>query len=666
MESKVIKGLLVLSAIICLVIPTLSQDYSNDKRTLLTIGDEDISVAEFMRVYNKNNVKGEVLDTKTIEEYLDLYINFKLKVKEAEDLGMDTVESFVKELEGYRNQLTKPYFIDENVTEELITEAYERSLTDIRASHILIKVDKNAPPEDTLKTYEKIIEIKNKAENGEDFSKLAIEYSEDPSARDMKDKKSKRIIRKGNKGDLGYFTVFDMLYPFESAAYNTKEGEISDIIRTKVGYHIIKVFDKKEAMGKAQVAHVYVKIPENATTKDSAKSKEKIFEAYNMIQEGSSFKDAVIKYSDDRGSKTKEGKLPPFNSNRMVPEFIYEVSLLDTGEISEPFLTQYGWHIIKLLNIEKPGLFEDDKEMIRELLLKDSRSNKSKAAVIKKIKKDHRFREKDKRKEQLFNTLDSTILEGQWKIEKAEGLDKPLFKIGKEKYSQQEFAEYLAKKQEDTDYSNINVLFDNLYKDFVDKKCIEYYDQRLETFYPDFGLLMKEYRDGILLFELTNEKVWSKASEDTTGLKAFYENNKDKYMWGERVKASVYTIKEPINLEELKEKIDQGIAPEKILEVDSNYTNDTILFKSKIFAKGDNKKVDDVEWKEGNVKLYAQGNKVFIVEINNIVPPESKKFEEARGLVIADYQNYLETEWLKELKKKYIVKVNEKILSTLK
>jgi len=278
-----------------------AQDYMNDKRTLLTIGNDKVTVAEFLRVYNKNNVQGEVIDKKSIDEYLDLYINFKLKVKEAEDLGMDKEKEFIDELNGYRKQLTKPYFIDEQVNEELLKEAYDRKLVDIRASHILIRVDENATSDDTLKAYNTISNIRNKALAGDNFEDLASEFSEDPSARDMMDQSNTKVVRKGNRGDLGYFTVFDMVYPFENAAYNSKKGEISDIVRTRFGYHLIKITDKKEAMGKATVAHVFVRLNDGASSQDSAKAIEKINNAYSDLINGKEFSEVVITYSEDQG-----------------------------------------------------------------------------------------------------------------------------------------------------------------------------------------------------------------------------------------------------------------------------------------------------------------------------------------------------------------------------
>ncbi len=327
-----------------------------DKRVLIAIDDEEVTVSEFLNVYRKNNVNTDLSDKKSMQDYLVLYTNFRLKVKEARDLGMDTARAFVEELAGYRKQLAEPYFNDQEVTDELLKEAYDRLMYDVRASHILIKVDENALPADTALAYENILAVRERIIAGEDFSTVAAEVSNDPSARD---REAQGQMRKGNGGDLGYFTVFDMVYPFETGAYTTPVGEISMPIRTSFGYHIIKVSDKQDALGQATVAHLYMAMPKNATTQDSLRKEEDINIVYNRILDGEKFESMVIMFSEDRGSKEKGGVLPRFGSNRMVPEFILAVSeMQEVGDISKPVLTSYGWHILKLIERKRPGDYE--------------------------------------------------------------------------------------------------------------------------------------------------------------------------------------------------------------------------------------------------------------------------------------------------------------------
>lgn len=643
-----------------------AQDYSDDNRTLLEIGDEKVSVAEFMHVYQKNNVENEVIDKKSLEEYLELYINFKLKVREAEALGLDTAQAFIDELSGYRKQLTKPYFVDEGVNEQLLEEAYNRKLMDLRASHILIRLDENASPEDTLAAYNKILEVKQKAESGEDFGELAVEYSEDPSARDMDAIPGQRPARKGNRGDLGYFSVFDMLYPFESAAYETEVGGISDIVRTRYGYHLIKVTDKKEAMGTATVAHIYVAFPQDASAQDSIMAESRIQKAWEEIQEGTKFEEAAKKYSDDRGSREKGGALPPFGSNRMVPEFIVAVSKLnELGDISEPVLTQYGWHIIKLIDRDEPGTLEEEKASIKERLQRDTRSHKSTTAIIQKVKKDYKFKEYDKRKDDILALLDSSLYQRKWDADTASKLNKTLFRIGKEKYTQYDFAKYLESKQNRIKKAPIENFFQSTYDEYVDEKAIEFLDERLEEIYPDFGRLMKEYRDGILLFELTDQKVWSKAVKDTAGLESFYRENKEDYMWGERLQASIFTVTDRAMLAEIRRKASGGTKPQEILDMYNSDSLQVVNVESDKFSVGENEFIDKIEWEKGISRSFRENGQSLFVMVHKVLPPEPKTLNEARGIITADYQNYLEKQWIQQLRDKYTVEVNEKVLESI-
>lgn len=653
--------------------------YEDDQRVLMTINGDEVTVAEFMTVYKKNNVNNDVLDKKSLEEYLDLYINFKLKVKEAKDIGMDTAQAFISELEGYRKQLVAPYFIDEEVNEQLMQTAYEHKLIDLRASHILIKVDQYALPEDTLETYNRIIKIRERIINGEDFGEVAAEVSEDPTAKDYP-ATEKRPARKGNRGDLGYFTVFDMIYPFEVVAYNTKIGEVSMPVRTIYGYHIIMVTDKQEALGKAQVAHIYLKFPPNPTSEDSIRKNKEIYDIYQQLENGENFMELVKKYSDDKGSIERGGVLPWFGSNRMVPEFIASIKTLqDSGDISNPLLTIFGWHIIQLKERRKPGTYEEEKEEIKRRMTKDTRSKKSRESVINKIKKEYGFTEYPDAKEEIYESLDSTFLKNQWTIARAEGLNKTLFEIGNTKYTQQDFAAYLENKQNRRGIKPLKDFFREEYKNFINKQCIAYEDSGLEDKYPEFKILMKEYTEGILLFNLTDQNVWSKAIRDTTGLEAFYEKNKDKYLWGERLEATIYIVNESQDVDEVKKWVKKGLNEEEIIAKFNEDSEVSIFVETKKYSGGDNKLIDKLTWAKGISKNYKiadypslkrkkgiSDDAIVFVKTNKLHKPQPKEINEVRGLITSDYQNYLEQQWIQSLKKKYKVSVDEEIMSTLK
>lgn len=658
---------IVLTALISITAVTLAAQKTADP-VLLKIDNQDITVSEFMSVYQKNNVEGEVLDRKSLEEYLDLYINFKLKVKEAEELGLDTVSSFINELKGYRDQLAKPYFVDDKLNEKLLHEAYARKKTDIRASHILISIDQYAPPADTLEAYNKIMEIRKRiVENKEDFGEVAMEVSDDPSARDMP-ARGFQPARKGNKGDIGYFSVFDMVYPFEDVAYKLNVGEVSMPVRTQFGYHLIKLQDKKPALGKVQVAHLFLQLPQEADDEKINSLKMKADSLYDALKNGAVWDSLVRKFSDDKSSAVNGGVLPWFGSNRMVPQFIDGIrSIEDSGQISKPVLTSYGWHIIKLIDVKPIGSFEDEKENLKQSLTKDIRANLSKEAIINRIKEEAHFTRNDKAVEDFYQVIDSSIYSRKWTIEQAEGLNKTIARLGKEEYNQQDFAQFLAKNQSINPKETVPQFIDRIFNKFTEEKVIQYEDARLEEKYPEFRALVKEYRDGILLFELTDQKVWSKAIKDTTGLKEFYEKNRDNYIWGDRADAILFISSTREGIEKAHNMATERLSVDQIKEAFEADENNTITILEKKFPKNEEFIIDNIEWKKGISPIVQENEERFgFAVIKDLVPPEHKTLSEARGIITADYQNYLEEEWLKQLRNKYTVIVNQDVLSTIK
>jgi peptidyl-prolyl cis-trans isomerase SurA len=640
---------------------------SIDNKPLVTIGDEKVTVGEFMRVYDKNNNQANAESAEAIKEYLDLFINFKLKVAEAKELRMDTLHSFVKELEGYRAQLAKPYFIDETVNEALLKEAYERKLSDVRASHILIMVDANATPEDTLAAYNKIVKIREEIMAGKDFAEAAVEYSDDPSAKDRKAIPNQQRFKPGNKGDLGYFTVFNMVYPFENAAYNTAVGTVSQPVRTQYGYHLLKVTDKTEALGTAQVAHIYIPLKPQPSEEELTQAEDKINNIYQKIVDGMSFEDAVTAYSEDKGSAMNKGQLSKFTCNRVVPQFVLAAQALDIDEVSEPVRTLYGFHIIKLISRERPGTFEEESPKLKERLAKDQRSHKSEEAVIQQIKVKYKLKIYEKGKLAIFAAIDTSVLKKRFVADSVINMTKPVMKIGKEKFTQDDFARFVEQKQRIQENMDKDVYLQQLFDDFVDKNSLAYMDKHLEEMYPEFAELMQEYHDGILLFNLTDEKVWTKAVKDTVGLEKYFSEHRTDYMWGERVDATVYHIRNKKDVPLVKTIIEENENDGDIAQILDRDSVRSVRIIPDTYEKGDNKYVDQVEWKKGNIKEISSDveDMVTFVKIRNVRLPSGKQLNEARGLVTADYQAYLEDEWVKQLKAKYPVVINEEVLAAM-
>ncbi len=636
---------------------------------LMTINGEKVTKSEFLGVFLKNNSnKNAPIDQKSINEYLDLYINFKLKVKEAELLKYDTSAAFINELAGYRKQLAQPYLVDKEVNEVLLNEAYDRSKFDVRASHILIRLDKDASAKDTLIAYNKISALRNRFIKGESFAKLAVEGSEDPSARDQREEGG-RPGYKGNKGDLGYFSTFDMVYPFENAAFSTPVGQVSSILRTDFGYHILYVVDKKPALGKVHVAHLLVKLPENATKADTIAALAKVAEVDAKIKNGENFEELVKTYSDDKGSSPKGGLLPWFGPNRMVPEFVSVLYSLELNQVSAPVATIYGWHFIKMVEKSKTQSFDEVKSELKMKIARDVRSNKSKDSFIERLKAEYSFVYYPKNVDEFASLLDSSFHTGSWKATKASGLTKPIFVLDGNKYTQPQFAEYLEKHQADNSKEESGSVLKNRFKSWVEEEIVAYEDSRLSEKYPDFRLLLKEYRDGILLFDLTDRKVWSKAIKDTVGLDDYYDDLKNNYKYPRRVDATIYKAKDEKSakaaLKTIKKESAKGTAPAEIAKM-VNKKGELVKVETGLFAAGDNVILDEIEWKEGLSGVEYIKNSFNIIRISKVLAPSVKPLSEIKGIIISEYQNYLEKEWIRELKAKYTVVVDQEVLKSIK
>lgn len=629
--------------------------YAQEKKdaVILTIAGENISKGEFERVFKKNNTKETSADKKSVNDYLNLYINYKLKVKEAMEVGMDTAKSFVDELAGYRKQLAQPYLVDKEVTDNLLKEAYNRLKTDVRCSHILVKLAPDALPKDTMEAYNKAVKIRLEILKGADFATVAKQKSDDPSAKD-------------NGGDLGYFTAMQMVYPFETAAYNTKAGELSLPVRTRFGYHIIKVVETRAAQGEVKVAHIMVKAATGMKAEDSVVAVQKINEIYDKLKAGGNFEDLAKQFSDDQGSAKNGGALPQFGTGRMVPEFekaAFELKAIN--DYSKPIKTSYGWHIIKLLEKKPLGTYEELQADLKSKVGKDSRSELSKASMITRVKQKYSFKEMPKAKDEFMKIVDSSIVQGKWTADKADKLKNNMFTIGDKSFSQRDFSKYIEDHQSRKTSSSPQAAANMNYTDWVNESCIAYEENHLDSLYPEFRNLMQEYRDGILLFELTDQKVWSKAVKDTAGLKEYYEKNKNNYKWNDRLEATIYTCANADVAKDVRKQMKKIEDTDTLLSRINQSSKLNLQVKSAKFLKGDNEIIDSIQWVAGITKDIKKNNQVVFVDVKKLLPSQPKTLEEAKGMVTADYQSYLEKEWIESLRKKYPVKIHQEVVDTV-
>ncbi|MBN2728375.1 MAG: peptidylprolyl isomerase [Bacteroidales bacterium] len=656
-----------LTVLLFVVLFSISASFaqSGDDPVLITIAGEKVTKSEFLAVYQKNNVKNESLTKENVDAYLELFINYKLKVREAEALGLDTLTSFTNELSGYRRQLARPYLSNREVTDKLLDEAYERMQYDIRASHILIKVSSNASPVDTMAAYNKAMSIRRQILAGASFDEMARKYSEDPSAQD-RPASDNRPAMTGNGGDLGYFTVLNLVYKFENAAYTLNIGEISMPVRTPFGYHLIKVVDKKPAIGRVQAAHILIR--EFEGKEDSAKAL--IDEAYAKIEKGEAFEDIVGAYSDDKGSAAKGGVLPWFGSFRMTPDFLLPLYDMNPGDISEPVKTQYGWHIIKLIDKQGIGSFDEVKSDLKMRVSKDNRTFIARDKLVARLKNEYSFAYDVKVLNKMTALITDSIYNNSWTVPETPVLNEILCTIGDQKYKLAELAEYITTKQTMCKEGDDKAVFvQHVFDNFAEEKILAYENDRLEQKYPEFRALMKEYRDGILLFDLMDKKVWSKAVKDTAGLQNFYETVKENYLYENRADAALFNVSDPKAekslMKYLKKADKKGYSPSDITSMINTDSIPLVTFNEVLVEKGKNEYVDQVAWNKGEIKVFNEEGKNVVLWVRDLREPEPKPLTEVKGIVTAEYQNYLEKQWVEELRSKYTWKVNEDVLKSI-
>ena len=469
-------------------------------KVLVTINDEKITVEDFKKVYEKNLDAIEDDNAKDVEKNLDLFINYKLKVNEAYAIKLDTLKSYQKEVETYRNQLSAPYLQDSAFINKLVKDAYFRLKNEIKAKHILVRTPSVPTPKDTLEAYQKITKIRDRIVNGEDFERVAEETSEDPSARDFNG-------RKGNKGNLGYFSAFKMVFPFEDAAYNTKVGEVSNPFRTRFGYHIVKVDEIRPSKGEVEVAHILVRDL-------GKKGEDTINEVYRKLQKDEQFGSLAERYSEDPGTKSRDGKLRKFGTGVMVPEFEEAAfGLENEGEYSKPFKTQFGWHIVQLIKKHPIKSFEEEKAELMNQVKSGERAQLSEKAVINKLKERYTISENEAAKA-IFEKKDFR------KMTK-DSLQNTILTINDKEIKQEDFVNYAKNRNNKPAYE--------LFNDFKEVEILTYYKENLEKTEPEFAYTFREYKDGLLLFELMQQKIWNKSATDSLGLKTYFEDNKTNY-----------------------------------------------------------------------------------------------------------------------------------------
>lgn len=625
-----------------------SNAQNNTKEVLFTINDKPYYTDEFSRIYKKNLDLVKDDSQKDLNQYLELFVGYKLKVNKAYKLGLQNGPQYKNELKSYRAQLAKNYFNDTKITQELIEEGYSRLQKEIRASHILILVDENASPEDTLKAYKKIEDISKKAIAGEDFANLAVQYSEDPSAKE-------------NKGDLGYFSAFRMVYPFENAAYKTQKGKVSKIIRTRFGYHILKINDIRANRGEITVAHIMILKPKpEETEKDAEKT---INEIYQKIQQGEKFEDLAKQFSEDKSSSSKGGVLNKFASGQLSSEEFENVafSLANLNDISKPFNSDFGWHIVKLIEKHPVKSMDEMKNELESKIGKDDRSKKITASLNEKLRKKYTYKKDTKQYGLISKLVTNDFYEAKWTLPaNASEYTATLVTINDKKIDGKTFLDFIDKQQKaGIKVKPLSKLVDTLYDKFLDEQLTTYYDDNLETEFSDFANVMEEYRDGLLLFDLMEKEIWDRAKTDTIGLNTYYDEHKMEHMWKKRVEVTIASSTKQDMIKKAQALLKKNEKPQAIKDKLNVENVINVMTNSGTFEEGSDGLPKTMKYDVGVSDVFKEGEYYFVTKVDKVMPAGVKTIEECKGKLINEYQQYLEQSWVSDLKNEFTVKINQ-------
>ncbi len=624
------------------------------KETLMTINGNPVYASEFKSVYQKNLELVQDDSQKNIDAYLDLFIDYKLKIAEARAQGLHEKPLYQKEFLQYQDQLSRNYIFEDKVTLEIAKEAYQRSLEEINASHILIRIGYDAMPNDTLRAYNKISEAREKALKGEDFAKLAATYSEEPNAKD-------------SEGNLGYFTVFKMVYPFETAAYNTKEGGISEIVRTQFGYHIIKVNDRRKKMPKIGVSHIMISDNKGPKTFNP---EERVNEIYTLLQQGESFESLAKQFSDDKNSAVKDGKLNAFTKGDLRSESFEDAAyaIKNPGEISKPVKTDFGWHIIRLDETFPLATFESEREMLEKQVAEPGRSKIVTNAVNKNIKDKYGFKKGNDYTAFFDKYLGEDYLNRKWdKDSLPTSENKVVYTIGERDLWLTDFGNYVYERKSKSRPSQLKgYKAVDFFEEFETQELKNYFKYKLEEDNPEYASILGEYRDGLLIFDVMNLNIWQKAQTDSLGLQEFYNRSKNQYISKEGITGEILSATDKTIAERAQKLFLEGKTAIEIKQLLNTNETVNIILTHGLFEIGQRELPENLEMKTGVSKVYPHNGSFVVINVIGVNAPGIQSLENIKGRALSDYQNDLEEKWMQELRNKYKVEVNKKVLKRVK
>jgi peptidyl-prolyl cis-trans isomerase SurA len=558
--------LLTLLAAACKTTTPTTVQTAPAQPTLLTLGTKSFSTDDFFQSFTKNQLSVDSVQRTDVRNYFDLYTTLKLKVLAAQAEGRDTTEAFREEIATYRKQLAQSYLTDNVLIESLAAEAYQRMQQEVNASHLLIAVSEDAAPADTAAAYQQAMALRQRAIAGEDFASLVREHSKD-------------LTTAANGGNLGYFTAFSVVYPLETAAYTTSVGSISQPVRTRYGYDLLKINDRRPSRGMVRIAHILVRLSPAADEAGQQAAKQRIDAVYDRLQKGESFDEVCRDVSDDLTSKLNGGVLPLIETGRQVPAFEEAAfALTKPGELSKPVRTNYGWHILKLIDRRGVQPYADLAPSLRQRVTTDSRGEVLRQAVLQRLAKTYPVQPNKTVLTATLAKADSSLLRGQWRY--AEPLDpalqnKLLVTIGNQPYTVNQFFAYVRQKQQPARKPSMTtaaqpteqpltgspaVAMERLYDRYVGDRLLATEEGNLEQKSSEFRSLMNEIRDGVLMSQVMEAHVWEKSVADSTGQLTYFEQHKDRYQFPERIRATLITAPGDAQLTQAREWLN-GKAP---------------------------------------------------------------------------------------------------------
>lgn len=692
------KRFLLAAAILGLAAFNFQLSAQNDNPVVMEVGGRQIRQQEFMKDFNLSVGDGlnarnasEAEKSNALKEYVELYANFQAKLLDAKANGMDTAEDLREELSRYRKDLAAPYLIDSVMLENIMREAYERNRYALHAAHILVRVKSDASPEDTLAAYQRAMELRERAVNGENFHNLAIE--------EVRRLRPNAEVHP-NEGELNFFSSFDMVYPFENGAYALQPGEISQPVRTRYGYHIIKLIEKVEFYGKVTLQHYW---------KRNADNKADVELAYDRLLSGTPF-EMIARQSDDLSTANSGGYLVDATMQQLPQEFVVVLSRMQEGEISKPFLTRYGWHILRLVKKETLPPYERMESYYKQKMSRDMRGEASRKSFAASTRKKYGIVDytttpvpvkgkKKKSKEpvkmmanldELSANLTKDIFAGKWNVEDSVFRDMTtLVSVPGKEYNILDVVDYIRRTQSrESTRMELSYMARLRYDDFLDSVSIAYADSQLEKENPAFAELVDEYRRGLMIFNYNEKNIWKKALKDSAGFAGFYARESVKkslqnpddsiYFWRTRARVVAFNVADSSCL--APDKAEKIIRKAVAKEFSSTDMQDALLkkvnkkkctadnpvtFTVEVVEQGHQNLLSDSQWKEGVYSVPAdKGYQLLVVQ--EIIPTCLKGQMEARGYYLSSWQNEVEENLCRDLRSKYNVKINHNVVNAIR